>query len=886
MSIRIRARLVRGASLAVLAVVMPIAAYGDNAAEPSTFVESVTVTAQKRVQNQIDVPMALTAYSGDFLQKVDVQELDKLSLFVPGFEVQNQSPNNPGLVMRGLNLDSGEAAQEPRVSVFEDDVSISTTRATYIELFDIERIEVARGPQTTLFGRSALMGGVNIIQNKAKLDGFAAGGSAEFGDYTYHMIDGFVNVPLSDTVAIRAAARYKARDGYVDNLNDPDRAYNSVDTLAGRIALTWKPNETFSADLIANFEQDRPTGTAFKSGTFLPTNSAGTVIGDLDHTSGATLTDTVSGFENGKHVGLNRRVWDVKALTSYKLSDAFSINNVTAYRRFDSLEVFDPDGFEKPLLQAAEDERGDQFSHETRLNYDGGGRLTAFAGINYFYSNVSQRVPMQADENALLALVTWGQGAPKAATAFNYLQTTSDSSFAATMKTAAPGMLADILYPSVYAQGYSTAYPQVSQVVYNSVYNSLVGAYGSTIAATQAAAYINSAAGIATIKSNVATALYSAATNYGTQVAAALKSNHWEQSTNYGKTKSVDFYADATYKLIDALELNAGVRYTHDDKQTAYASTLGDSSYLGSLLLGKIGVAGYGLLTQPTANNGDKIGRDFDDDGLSWRFSLRYAVANNTSIYATYARGRRPKVLSAKSPATPLADPRFQEAPAESVDSYEVGAKTAAFDNTLRADATFYFYDYTNFQSTKIVNQQYVSFNAGKAEAYGFEGTLDWALADWADVFGTVSVSRARFVGDSVFKGNQFRLNPDGKFSLGASLRQAFLGGTFSLLPTYTWQSKIYFDDNNDRPDLQTTAAGNLIADTKQDEYQNAYGLLNLRLSYQPDDAPWSASVFVTNVLDKKFIKDAGNSGDNLGIATFIAGEPRFFGGSISYKTN
>src|SRR5512140_3247942 len=140
------------------------------AAEPapqSTFIESVTVTAQKRAQNPIDVPMALTAYSGDFLEKVDIQEFDKLSLFVPGFVVQNQSPNNPGLALRGLTLDDGDAAQEPRVSVFEDDVSISTTRGSYIELFDIERVEIAKGPQTTLFGRAALMGGVNVIQNKA-----------------------------------------------------------------------------------------------------------------------------------------------------------------------------------------------------------------------------------------------------------------------------------------------------------------------------------------------------------------------------------------------------------------------------------------------------------------------------------------------------------------------------------------------------------------------------------------------------------------------------------------------------------------------------------------------------------------------------------------------
>lgn len=853
MPVRFRPSLVCGASLAVLAAAaMP--AIADTAADASSsFIESVTVTAQKRVQNPIDVPMALTAYSGDFLQKIDVQELDKLSLFVPGFEVQNQSPNNPGLVMRGLNLDSGEAAQEPRVSVFEDDVSISTTRATYIELFDIDRIEVARGPQTTLFGRSALMGGVNIIQNKAKLDGNAAGASVEFGDYNYRVVEGFANAPLTDTLAVRAAARYRARNGYTEDLNN-GKDYNSAGTFAARVAATWKPSENFTADLIANWERDRSNGTGFKSGTFLPSNSSGQIVGNLDHNSGATLTESVPGFEGGKNIGLNRKVWDVKALTTTKFDSAVTLNTVTAYRRFDSLEVFDPDGFYQPMLQAAEDERGDQFSHETRLNYDNGGKLTAFAGVSYFYSNVSQRVPLQFDEHMVLALVT-GQNA--------MLQSQPPSYFSSPTFTAgyAPALVSAVAYQSVYNSAYSQYYA--------GYYNALVGVYGAAIAAQQAA----------TLATTAAT---TAAKGYVSTVATGLKSNHWEQSTNYGKTKSVDFYADVTYKVLDKLELDAGVRYTHDDKQTAYASKIGDNSTLGMMLAGASSPVGYGIMDQPTANNGDKIAYNFDDDGLSWRLSARYAMADDVSFYATYARGRRPKVESAKVPSKPYASPTFQEAPAEEVDSYEIGAKLAAFDDKLRIDTAFYFYDYSNFQSVKLVNQQFLSFNAGKAEAYGFEATVDWALSDWADLFGTLAATHARFVGDSLYHGNQFRLNPDVKFSLGGSLRHAFFGGTLNFLPTYTWQSKTFFDDNNDIP----SEKNQLIPEKVHDQYQNAYGLLNLRLSYSRDNAPWSASLFVTNVLDQKFIKDAGNSGDNLGIPTFIAGEPRFYGASITFKTH
>jgi iron complex outermembrane recepter protein len=854
MLIRSRARLICGASLAVLAA-MP--AWGaETAAEAaadtaSVFVESVTVTAQKREQSQIEVPMALTAYSGQFLEKLNVQEFDKLSLYVPGFVVQNQSPNNPGLVLRGLTLDSGDATLEPRVSVFEDDVSISTTRATYIELFDIERVEVARGPQTTLFGRSALMGGVNVIQNKADLSGFYYGGSLEGGDKSYLMVDGVVNVPLSDTFAVRVAGRYKKRDGYISSLGFGDN-FNSVDTAAVRLAATWKPNQDFSADFIFNFEADHPSGTSFKSGTFAPIDAAsGTIIGDLDRNSGATLS-SVPGFEKDKPLGLDRYVWDGKAILGYKLTPAVKLTSVTAYRRYDSNEVFDPDGSAQTILAAGEDSRGDQFSQELRVNYDDGGRINAFAGVDYFYANNSQRVPLQFDERMALALLA-GQGA--------LLQNYPSALFSS----------------PTFINGYA---PAIVQGLAQGLYYKNFGT------------------------------VYNMPTALANGIAANLKPNHWEQATNFGKTKSFDFYADVTVKPIENFELEGGVRYTSDDKVSAYAGTSADRSVLGGLIgalslpvpyrdaiLGGLATPGAGSITaiptallpnfalfyQPTANNGDKIAQGFSDDSLSWRFTARYALEANSSLYATYARGRRPKVLDALSPATPYGAPTFTPVAAETVDSYEIGAKTAQLDGKLRADVALYTYQYTNFQTTVIASNVPVTTNAGKANAWGIETTLDWAITDWADFFGTYAYNRARFGGTSIYKGNQFRLNPDHKMSLGLALHETFLDGVFTLLPTYTWQSKIYFEDDNDIPALQTT---HLLPDLAQDEFQKAYGLFNLRLSYEPEGQSWSVAAFATNLFDQKFIKDAGNTGDNLGIPTFIAGEPRLFGVSLTLKTH
>jgi iron complex outermembrane recepter protein len=849
MPVRIRPSLFHAVSLAALAAAMPAQAESPAVATESVFTESVTVTAQKREQNPIEVPMALTAYSGQFLERVNIQELDRLSLFVPGFEVQNQSPNNPGLVLRGLTLDSGDATLEPRVSVFEDDVSISTTRASYVELFDIDRVEVVRGPQTTLFGRSALMGGINIIQNKADLSGRSFAFGAEAGDYGYVMADGMANLPLSDTFAVRIAGRYKHRDGYVSNL-DYGSAYNGVNTAAIRLSAAWRPTDNFAADFIFNFESDHPTGTSFKSGTFAPMDTAnGSITGNTDHNTGASLS-TVDGFENNQALGLHRTVWDAKTLLSYKLSNAIKLTSVTAYRRFDSEEVFDPDGSAQPILVAGEDARGDQFSHEFRVNYDNGGRLSAFAGVGYFYSNVSERVPLQFDERMLLSLLT-GQNA--------LLQNYPSAAFSTSTFTAgyAPAMIIG-LAQSLYYKNFGVSYIMPTAT----------------------------AAGIA----------------------ANLKGNHWEQSEDYGKTKSVDFYADMTFKLTNQLEVEGGVRYTHDDKVSAYSGTSADRSVLGGLIgalslpaayrdavLAGLATPGAGSLTtipasalpnfalfnQATAGNGNKISQGFTDDSLTWRFSLRYALEENTSLYANYARGRRPQVLDALGPTSPYASPVFTPVAAESVDSYEIGAKTVALDGKLRADVALYTYAYTNFQTTVLVGSSPTTTNAGKANAWGVETSLDWSVTDWADLFATYSYNHARFGGSSIYKGNHFRLNPDNKLSLGLALHQALLGGTVTLLPTFTWQSKIFFDDDNDIAALQTT---HLLPDTAQDEVQGDYGLFNLRLTYAADES-WSFSVFANNLLDKKYIKDAGNTGDYIGIPTFIAGEPRFFGIALTYRT-
>jgi len=790
-------RSVRGLALCTVCTSALLPFSGANAqvaggqAPAASYIEELIVTAQKREQRTLDVPIALTAYTGAFLDEIGVQEFEELSLFVPGFEVQNQSPNNPGFVMRGITSDDGGATVEPRVSVFQDGVSVSKSRGSYIELFDNARIEVAKGPQSTLFGRSALIGAVNIVQNKADPGGFAAAAKFEAGNFNYRGLEAMVNVPLSSTLAVRFAGRVKQRDGFVENVLG-GRDFNSTDTNAYRVVLKWQPSDNLDADLIFNYEENNPSGTSFKSLTYLPTDPlTGKVLGDLGRNSGAALASS-DGFAGGRDLGLERTTWGVTGLVDYRISDTLRLSSISAFRRFKSLEVFDADGFSLPLFVFAEDARGDQYSQEFRINYEGGERLSAFAGVGYFYEDGSQAVPLQYNERVFAA-----RNAP------------------------------------------------------------LAGLLGFTPPNVPSINTINSAAALST-----------------------LKLVHRETFQNYGRTTSYDVFADATYKVTDQFEVSAGIRYSNDDKRSGYRGTLDNGGSIltsGSAANAANPATARGIFLQSTPGGLAQY-KSFSDSGVTYRVVGRYAVSDDISLFATYSRGRRPEVLSPAAPLAPQGNVRFTAVAAEIVDSYEAGAKTQWFDRSLSLEGSVYRFTYTNFQtSIQTSPGVFQTISAGDASSTGFEGQFNWKPTGQLSVFGTYGYNNGRF-DNGRFKGNSFRLSPDHTASFGLNFTVPVWEGDLSFLPTYTWQSRVFFDNDNDIPALQST--GDLI----QDEVQGAYGLLNLRVSYQPTDANWRVEASASNLLDQEYIKDAGNTGGAFGIPTFIAGEPRYFGASFSIR--
>lgn len=777
----LKSRLLTAAALAATASAMPAALAQDGAEDA---VEVIRVTTQFREQSLADVPINVSAFDAERLEALDIADFEDLAAFTPGLVVQEQSPNNTGYSIRGITTDSGEATSETRVAVFQDGVSITRSRGSYVELFDIERVEVAKGPQPTLFGRGALIGGINIIQNKAE-DEFSASVELGVGNEGQREARGHVNFALNENYGLRLAAVSRERDGYIDNALGGE-GLQGRDTQAVRLVLSGAPSDRFSFDVIANYQQDTPPGTSFKSGS-IPAPG-----GDTDPHSPAAL-NTFGNFEGGAPLGLDREVRGVTVLANYAVNDAWTLNSITGWRDFTSVEVFDPDGTALPFLTIGEDAVGEQFSQEFRLSYDNGGRLTGSVGALWFTEQGEQRIPIGLDEQVAQA----------------FLAPTLAAGFGATVAQL-EGLLALNGFPGVDLDNPFNPFP------------------------------------------------YSVAALLTQNQLVPLRDFYLEEAANGAETTSWDVFADASYAVTDRLTLTAGLRYTEEDKT---------SRGYGRSLSGPNFVTFGDTLIVPFTPNGDFVSQDGNFDDFTWRFAASYAVTDRINTWASFARGRRPDVISVDTSVPSF----FSEAPAEIVDSLEVGA-FITFDRGTVSGSVFQS-EYENFQTTRF-DPNTVSFitdNAGNASQYGLELQGDFDLSETANLFVSYAYNHATFddtdsQGNALeLAGNRFRYAPEHAVSMGLNWEVATGGwGSVSLVPTWSWQSKIYFDNDNDR-------FGGVLQ-------QPSYGLLNARLRYESADGRYHAELYGSNLTNDEYLIDAGNTGGSFGIPTFIAGAPLLWG--------
>ncbi|MEE4206251.1 MAG: TonB-dependent receptor [Erythrobacter sp.] len=362
-------------------------------------VDTIIVTARRREERLLDVPVAVTAFSQQDLQNLQAVDLSGLNAVAPNLNlVQGRgSAASANIFIRGLGQPDALQTFDPAVGIYVDGVYLSRIQGALLNLFDVERIEVLRGPQGTLYGKNTTGGAISIVSRKPDLDEVKVAGSALYGSYDQIVLNGYVNVPIvSDRVALSLAGQWDKRDGIV---TDPltDRRYNDRDSLTFRGILRAQPTDRLEVLVSGDYNRQRnaltlgyPTAPLFQ--TDFATGARLLVpaepYGEYDYEASTSFT----GDEGQK---LDH--WGINLTANWELSDAITLTSITSWRKLDPDLFIDIDASQAELgdVFVGIDQR--QFSQEVQLKWDTD-RFSGVFGLFYLNENIASRQEAFADD--------------------------------------------------------------------------------------------------------------------------------------------------------------------------------------------------------------------------------------------------------------------------------------------------------------------------------------------------------------------------------------------------------------------------------------------------------------------------------------------------------
>jgi iron complex outermembrane recepter protein len=239
----------------------------DQTTDKSYVLNEVVVTATRRSERLLDVPLSITAFSQDDLTQKGIVGLEGIARETPGAVLDTASDDNYRLTTRGISTNGWGAGLQTTTTVYLDELPITTIGNTITlnpNLYDVERVEFLRGPQGTLFGSGSLSGALRILTHSPDLEHFDAStlvdlGFTPDGSGIRQRYNGMVNLPLiTDTLALRVVGFYRNEDGYIDNVGTGVKDSNSLRDSGGRAILLWEPLDRLSVRLMASYEDSDP----------------------------------------------------------------------------------------------------------------------------------------------------------------------------------------------------------------------------------------------------------------------------------------------------------------------------------------------------------------------------------------------------------------------------------------------------------------------------------------------------------------------------------------------------------------------------------------------------------------------------------------------------
>lgn len=666
---------------------------------------TVTVTTQKVEQSIQDVPIAVSAFDEEALNKMQLAGGPDLVKSIPNVSFTKGNFAGYNFKVRGIGNDAVAQSGDAGVGVHQNDVPLTSNALFEAEFFDMERIEVLRGPQGTLYGRNATGGVFNAITAKPVMEEWQGNVSATLGNYGTMKYKGMLNVPLGDKLAVRVAGSYLERDGFAENTvtgNDID----SRKLYGIRASVAYEPTDRFRA--LAIYDYFKEDDSRIRSGKQLCKKDpgfstyAGIAVTPLDQLvtslgcQEAALSDSYDRVNSQGTLGGGLAI-----IAGLLNGDAYTAPMNPNLRQIES--AFDP-SYE-----------AEQKLFTGKLEFD----LTDSLLLTYLGSY---------SENSVLSREDYNKIAPT--TTFN----TTAGPFAA-----APG-----LYPFLFPAG-TVSDPQLGtsnifrtfdqsggeseqtshelrlQSSYDGAFNFNLGAIMVDFEAIDPArtgdgyyVFSNSLTALAQINNAAGGAFFGGpvviddGTGGEPAFGGALAGdggNYFRSLSPY-RLESFAVFGEGYYDVSDTLKATLGLRYTSDKKEQDIVPSIlfAPGATLGST----------GLLE---AEFEEVTGRF----GFDWAPDLNFS--DDTLLYAFYSRGYKGGGINPPQPVGANLFPQTFEP--EFINSYEIGTKNTLAGGALQLNATGFYYDYTGYQITQIVNRTSANFNID-AKLQGLEIETIW----------------------------------------------------------------------------------------------------------------------------------------------------------------
>ena len=358
------------ASIAVPGLMIATPVFAQDAAVEEADSGEIIVTARRREESLIDVPISVSAISGEALAAQGAVDITALQDKTPNLTLQIARGSNSTLIgfIRGVGQQDPLWGFDPGVGLYVDDVYIARPQGAVLDIFDVSRVEVLRGPQGTLYGRNTIGGAIKYVTNRLGNE-FTGKVRASYGAYNQIDLIGQVTVPVGDSFSIGGAVAWYQRDGFGTNLTTGAEHYNK-DVLAGRVSAEFTPSDDIFIRIAADKIIDKSNP---RHGTRLVGNGTNPVFAPT-----ASVYDTRAGIGDKNKV----ETQGVSLTAEFGLSDTVTFKSISAYRDGHTDTVIDFDNTPGPVLDvpAFYDDR--QFTQELQLLFDGD-RIQGVAGLYY-----------------------------------------------------------------------------------------------------------------------------------------------------------------------------------------------------------------------------------------------------------------------------------------------------------------------------------------------------------------------------------------------------------------------------------------------------------------------------------------------------------------------